>query len=70
MAGYAQYRTCAICQKVYSRSNRLRIWTVRNFGKRDGWVKEDLKVCNFCMNQSQSSRVLMIASMKPDRKRA
>jgi len=52
------YKCCTSCGKRYFRSNRLRIWTVRAPGKRIGWVKEDVKLCNACMDTQTMSKVL------------
>lgn len=64
MASHGIYRKCDLCHKVYNRSNRIRVWTVRNFGHRDGWVKMDLKVCNRCMDDKQAQRMLSVASIR------
>lgn len=57
-------RKCTRCGKKYYRSNRLRLWTGTNPGHRDGWRKEDVKLCTTCMPDSAAQGAAQLASAK------
>jgi hypothetical protein len=58
------HKICDRCGKTYWRSNRLRLWTTTNPGKRDGWAKDDVRLCTGCMAQSQARQAAHVVSAR------
>lgn len=65
-------KVCDGCGKPYYRANRLRLWTDRNPGHREGWRKLDEKLCLTCSDTRQTQRIVSVISIRPvsTRKRA
>ncbi len=57
-------RQCSRCGKTYFRSNRLRLWTRVNPGHRDGWGKDDVKLCTNCMSQNAAKSAVRLVSAR------
>lgn len=58
-----KYRCCHSCGAPYYRANRMRLWTVTNFGYQKGWKCEDVKLCCKCFNGKKAIRVVELASV-------
>ena len=52
-------KECEKCGHPYYRRNKIEVWTGQNPGKRSGWLKEELKICNTCMPQMAAQRLLV-----------
>ena len=51
-------RFCTSCGTWYSRVNRVRMWTERNVGHREGWRVEEARLCNACAPVTMVTRVM------------
>ncbi len=61
MRDMTHYRRCSGCGKVYHRVNTIDVWTLRMPGKRLGWIKQKVKLCNSCCSQKQAERMMTVA---------
>lgn len=57
-------RRCETCGEPYHRRNYLEVWTVRNVGHRDGWVKRRVRQCLRCQPVQQSVQLLRVAHVR------
>jgi hypothetical protein len=57
-------RVCDNCGSTYWRSNRVRVWTERNPGHRDGWQKMERKLCCNCVNEGQARRTASFLGLR------
>jgi len=53
-------RRCYGCGKQYLRVNIVDVWTLRMPGKRFGWLKQKVKLCNACCSQRQAHQMMSI----------
>ena len=60
----ARAKRCAKCGKPYYRRNKTELWTGRNPGHRDGWVKTESKLCLACLSPEQVTRMLLVADLR------
>lgn len=63
-------RECDLCGDPYLRVNRVRVWTTRNPGHRDGWELTDVRACIRCAPVAQVQRAVRIISVRPVRRSA
>ncbi len=52
------YRRCHGCGKTYFRVNTVDVWLLRMPGKRLGWMKQRVKLCNACCSQKQAEKMI------------
>ena len=63
MRDLTHYRRCSGCGKVYHRVNTIDVWTMRMPGRRLGWIKMKVKLCNACCSQKQAERMMAVAQI-------
>jgi len=52
-------KICDSCGHRYYRRNRLETWPGHNPGHRQGWRKEEVKLCTTCLPAMQTQKLLM-----------
>jgi hypothetical protein len=64
MARRKPNRVCDRCGKIYYRASRMRLWTKTNPGHRDGWGKDDVRLCVSCMGSNAAKKAATLVSAR------
>lgn len=54
---------CTRCGNPYRRRDKVEVWSKRNPGHRDGWQKEEARLCMDCSSMKVAQRVMVVANI-------
>lgn len=57
-------RRCETCGEPYHRRNYVEVWTVRNDGHRDGWIKRRVRQCLKCSPIATTVQLLRVMHVR------
>lgn len=57
-------RRCADCGGKYYRVNSMSMWTARSEGSRNGWFKDNRKLCNKCLSVGEARKIYGLCGIK------